>query len=379
MKQTTLKLSVLLLFLLAGGLIVIRGGHAQQQQGDKPAEQAFKNIQVLKGMPSSQLGAVMDYISSALGVQCNFCHVPQAFDKDDKPTKITARKMMLMQFALNKDNKDLFGATGGVTCYTCHRGQTTPQTTPMLPMSMPAGGEMGAAKAATDLPTVDAVLAKYMQAIGGEAAYRKIHSRSMKGMQVVSDGTQIPFETYEAAPDKLVTIMTTPRQGVMMNGYNGKVGWAKNQRGQRELTGAQLAAIKRSADFYGDIKLKEQYPGLEVVDREKAGDRDAIVLASQASPTRIEKLYFDAQTGLLIRFQTLIQTPIGAVPDQFDFEDYRDVDGIKIPFTIRHSPVEARDGWTRKYTEIKQNVDVDEAKFNPPPAAPAATPTATPK
>src|ERR1043165_1942465 len=288
MKQTTLKLSVLLLFLLAGGLIVIRGGHAQQQQGDKPAEQAFKNIQVLKGMPSSQLGAVMDYISSALGVQCNFCHVPQAFDKDDKPTKITARKMMLMQFALNKDNKDLFGATGGVTCYTCHRGQTTPQTTPMLPMSMPAGGEMGAAKAATDLPTVDAVLAKYMQAIGGEAAYRKIHSRSMKGMQVVSDGTQIPFETYEAAPDKLVTIMTTPRQGVMMNGYNGKVGWAKNQRGQRELTGAQLAAIKRNADFYGDIKLKEQYPGLEVVDREKAGDRDAIVLASQASPTRIE-------------------------------------------------------------------------------------------
>src|SRR5437764_599336 len=114
MKQTTLKLFVLSLFLLAGGLFFIRGSHAQQQ-GDKPAEQNFKNIQVLKGMPSSQLGAVMNFISSSLGVECNFCHVPQAFDKDDKPAKLTARKMMLMQFAINKDNKDIFGATGGVT------------------------------------------------------------------------------------------------------------------------------------------------------------------------------------------------------------------------------------------------------------------------
>src|SRR5205085_2533173 len=117
--------------------------------------------------------------------------------------------------------------------------------------------------------------------------------------------------------------------------------------------------MKRSADFYGDIKLKEQYPGLEVVGREKVGEKDAIVLASQASPSRIEKLYFDAQTGLLIRFQTITQTPIGAVPDQFDFEDFRDVDGVKIPFIVRHSPVEARDGWSRKYTEIKQNVPVE--------------------
>ncbi len=378
MKQTTLKLSVLSLFLLAGGLLFIRGSHAQQQQ-DKPAEQNFKNIQVLKGMPSSQIGPVMNFISSALGVECNFCHVPQAFDKDDKPTKLTARKMMQMQFAINKDNKDIFGATGGVTCYTCHRGQTKPQVMPMLPQMMQAGGEMGAEKAAEALPTVDEVLAKYMQAIGGEAAYRKIHSRVLKGTQVASDGAAVPIETYEAAPDKLVTITTTQRQGVIMSGYNGKVAWMKGPRGQRELSGPQLAAMRRSADFYGDIKLKEQFPGLDVVDREKVNERDAIVLASQSAPNRIDKLYFDAQTGLLVRILSITQTPIAPVPDQFDFEDYRDVDGIKIPFTIRHSPVEAHDGWSRKYTEIKQNIPVDEAKFNPPPAAPAPSPAAAPK
>jgi hypothetical protein len=91
------------------------------------------------------------------------------------------------------------------------------------------------------------------------------------------------------------------------------------------------------------------------------------------SPTRIEKLYFDAQTGLLLRSLSITQTMLAPIPDQTDFEDYRDVDGVKLPFTIRQSAVDARNGWTRKYTEIKQNVPIDDTKFNPPPA-PAASP-----
>jgi hypothetical protein len=286
--------------------------------------------------------------------------------------------MIQMQFAINKGNKDIFGATGAVSCYTCHRGQTKPQVMPMLPASLPAGGAPGEAKAADALPTVDQVLDKYVQAMGGRAAVEKLKSRVMKGSQVTPDGTTIPVETYQVAPDKVVSILTTPKQGVMMSGYNGHVGWVKNQRGQHELSGAQLAEMKRSADFYGDLKLKEIFPGLEVVDREKVGDRDAYVLASQASPTRIEKLYFDAQTGLLLRIQTITQTMLFPIPEQIDFEDYRDVDGVKIPFTIRQSTVDARNGWTRKYTEIKQNVPVDDAKFNPPPP-PAVSPTPSPK
>src|SRR5438105_1371240 len=124
MKQTTLKLSVLVLFLLAGSMVIIRSSHAQQQ-ADKPVEQVRKNIQVLKGLPDSQLIPVMNFISSSLGVNCAYCHVRAGddwqFEKDDKPTKLTARKMMLMQFDINKNNKDILG--GGVTCYTCHRGQ----------------------------------------------------------------------------------------------------------------------------------------------------------------------------------------------------------------------------------------------------------------
>ena len=384
MKKRTLKLSALSLFVLASFMTFINSGLAWQQ-GDKPAEQVRKNIQVLKGLPDSQVIPVMEFMSTSLGVNCAFCHVNTGgqwdFAKDDKPEKLTARKMIQMQFGINKGNKDIFGATGAVSCFTCHRGQTKPEVMPMLPVSAPSGGAPGTAKAAEPLPTVDQVLDKYVQAMGGRAAIEKVKSRVMKGQQIIGTET-IPVETYQAAPDKVVSILTTPRQGVVMSGYNGKVGWVKNQRGQRELSGAQLAEMKRGADFYGDLKLKEVYPGLEVVDREKVGDRDAFVLASQSSPNRIEKLYFDTQTGLLIRIQTITQTLLAPIPEQMDFEDYRDVDGVKLPFTIRQSSVDARDGWTRKYTEIKQNVPVEDARFNPPPpaAAPAAAaPTPTPQ
>ena len=88
---------------------------------------------------------------------------------------------------------------------------------------------------------------------------------------------------------------------------------------------------------------------------------------SGSTDTRTEKLYFDTQTGLLLRILSITQTLLAPIPEQMDFEDYRDVDGIKLPFTIRQSFVDPWVGWTRKYTEIKHNVPVDDAKFNPPP------------
>jgi hypothetical protein len=420
MKLTRLKLLALAFFLLAGSMAFIRSSHAQksqavtapthagignrdsifkaepatlnllsprnlaQQQGEKTVEQTRKNIQVLKGLPDSQLFTVMNFIRTSLGVSCAYCHVNSGGDKwewekDDKPTKVTARKMMQMQFAINQGNKDIFGTTGGVTCYTCHRGQTKPAIMPGLPQAPPAGGPAGEARPETaPLPTVDQVLDKYVQALGGEAGFKKLNTRVMKGAQITSDGTSIPMETYQTAPNKLVTILTTPKQGVLMSGYNGTVAWSKNARGQRELSGAQLALMKRASDFYGDIKPRETFPNLTVVGREKIGDREAIVLTSKVSDTRTEKLYFDTQSGLLLRILAITQTMLAPIPEQTDFEDYRDVDGIRLPFIIRQSFVDPWVGWTRKYTEIKHNVAVDDAKFNPPPA-PAPSPTASPK
>ena len=96
-------------------------------QGDKPAEQVFKNIQVLKGEPVKNWMTVMSFMSASLGVNCTHCHVEGAFEKDDKPAKQTARRMLNMVTAVGKQ----FYENGNrISCYTCHRGQPKPEIMP---------------------------------------------------------------------------------------------------------------------------------------------------------------------------------------------------------------------------------------------------------
>jgi hypothetical protein len=380
MNLRTLKLFTLAFFTVAVATTFINNSHAQQggAQAEKTAAQAFKNIQVLKDMPASQLHETMDFINVSLGVNCAYCHVRNGdkfeFEKDDKPAKTTARKMMLMQFDINKNNRAIFGSTGAVSCYTCHRGQADPALIPKLPLSMPTGGggaPPAGARAAEALPTADQVLNKYMQAIGSKAAYEKLKTRSVKGTQAGAGGEAAQFELYQVAPNKIVSIITTPKNGVMMSGYNGMTAWMKNQRGQRELSGALLAQAKHEADFFNALHLKESHPNLDVIGKEKIGEHDTYVLAAMSEDKSLEKFYFDTQTGLLVRTLTTTPSALAPLPEQMDYDDYRDVDGVKLPFTVQYSAIDPRDGWTRKFTEIKHNAPVDESKFNMPPAPPA--------
>src|ERR1022692_4278830 len=152
--------------------------------GPKKAEEQFKNIQVLKGISAEQVIPSMMFITASLGVQCDFCHVQGAFEKDDKKPKQTARKMMEMMFAINKDN---FEGHRAVTCYSCHRGNTDPVATPVVMAEEPTTGkneaksiESGEA-GATSGPSANQLFEKYLTAVGGEAAVEKVTSRVMKG------------------------------------------------------------------------------------------------------------------------------------------------------------------------------------------------------
>lgn len=134
----------------------------------------------------------------------------------------------------------------------------------------------------------------------------------------------------------------------------------------RDLGGSQLAALKRDADLRGDLRLRELYPDMAVAGREKVGDRDAYVIVSRVSDKKLERLYFDARTGLLLRIAATTETPLARLPEETVFEDYREVDGVKIPFVVRASYVDPFIGWTRKFTEIKHNVPVEDSKFGKP-------------
>jgi hypothetical protein len=349
----------------------------QAAAAEKTVEQVQKNIQVLNGLPESQLIPVMNYIGSSLGVKCTFCHVNKDgkwdFPSDEKPEKSKAREMIKMVQGINKGN---FNANPAVGCFTCHRGMNEPVRVPQLPIAAPTPFAETADTAAAPKqtpPTADQILAKYTEALGGSAAIEKLKTRSMKGTWLTANGISLGYEVYQTAPDRIYTVLNTPKQGVIERGFNGTTAWEKSARGLRELEGVELLQLRRYPDLFKDIKLQGQFTRLSFGGKEKIDGKDMYVLRGMGEDGRGERLYFDPQSGLLVRRISSIRTIVGLIPEQVDYEDYRDVDGMKLPFTIRVTSIDSFFSSTRRFTEIKLNVPVDETKFNRPPA-PAASP-----
>ena len=357
-----IRLLFVILFVTIIIIVKLSAGNAQTTGSatqEKTAEQVYKNIQVFKGLPASQFDSVMAFISGSLGVKCNYCHV-NPFEKDDKPTKQTARKMIQMVFDLNKGSFNGQGTT--VTCYTCHRGQP-------LPVSVPAVGQNLWQPANTKkredapLPSVDQILDRYVEAVGGKTAIEHVTSRVLKGSRIGADGVLVPEEVYAKAPNKLLVITSYPNAPIRV-GFNGTEGWAQNSRGTNSLNKDQLMQLRFETEFYQPIRLKDIYSKLAVTTRTTIGDHEAYVVEASLSSGGSEKLYFDAQSGLLLRRYTESNTVLGHLPLQIDYEDYRSVDGLKLPFMIRWS-IPGR-SWGRKITEAKQNAPLDDAQFNAP-------------
>ena len=336
---------------------------APPQPEDKPAEQVYKNIQVLKGMPASRLMSAMNRITQSLGVDCAHCHVPDALDKDDKPAKQTARKMFEMVRTINAT---LGGAR--VTCYTCHRGQPQPASAPPAPANAASKSELSTPeiKPADPKANVEAILNQYVQALGGRDVLERVTTRVMKGTLIAQGGMKAPLEVCEKAPNKTLTIFRAPH-GTNQMGFDGAIGWTKTpEQGLREETGQQLDFIKSEAEFYKELKLKERYSKLTLLGLALLENREAYVIEAAPPRGQPEKLYFDRQTGLLVRMDVVPNPGQEKMQMQMYFEDYRAVDGVKLPFAIRR----ARTGftWTYQYDEIKLNTPLDDSRFNKPAA-----------
>ncbi len=322
------------------------------------AQPRYKNLQIFKDLPATELDPTMAFISGSLGVRCGYCHVANQFDKDDKPTKLAARRMIQMVFDLNKGS---FNGQGAVSCYTCHRGKPTPVSVPAVGQNLWAPSPP--APAAETLPSVKQILEHYVQALGGADALNKINTRIVKGSRIGADGVLVPEEVYQKAPDKILTTISYP-QVVFSNGFNGTVAWGHSSRdGAAPLADQLVAQIKRDAVFYKELKIEQLYPSLTVLGKTPVRDMDAYVVQAKPTDGPIEKLFFDVKTGLLVRRYTESDTVLGKLGLQTDYEDYREVDGVKQPFLIHWSfPGRV---WGRKVDEIKQNVSLDDAKFNP--------------
>jgi hypothetical protein len=341
--------------------------HLGQQNNvveDKTAEQVYKNIQVLNGLPASELDGVMNFMSAALGVGCAYCHT-NPWDSDDKSPKLAARRMIAMTRAINKEH---FSSNPAITCYTCHRGRHN--TDPLPPIDLataPASDAVGTTTKPEPLPTTDDVIARYTRAIG-DAAIETLKTRTFRGTETTTNRMTPPqtnpIEIIQAEPNKLLIVRSNARDAAL-EGFDGLKGWTKDARGQRGITGKELVELKREADFFRYLRIRETYPQMRVLAREKVRDRDAYVVGATSRDDSREKLYFDVETGLLVRRFVAFKTAFGSIPDVTDFDDYREVNGVKLPFTIAWSRPPF--GVVRRFTEIRLNAIVDSARFQPQP------------
>ena len=326
----------------------------------KTAEQTFKNIVQLKGTPADQLIPTMQFISASLGVECNFCHVEGKMDSDDKPAKKTAREMMAMMATLNRES---FGGHREVTCYSCHHGAEHPTSTPpVLESDMPARAEHAPPARPTTI-TADQIIEQYRAAVGGEEAMKRTTSRVAKG-EILVAGHETPIELLTKAPNKRMSISQTPN-GESITAFDGTAGWLGNTgRPPREMSPAESEAAGLDAEFYLPLRLKENFPQLRVGHLETVQGAECNTLIGIRPDRPPVRFYFDAKTGLLIRQVRYGETPLGRNPTQIDYADYRDVDGVKIPFRWTLARTNGR--FTIQLADVKANVPMDDSRFSKP-------------
>jgi len=317
-----------------------------------------KNVQLLKNMSDLQLQRTMNMIRSSLGVHCDFCHVLDdksgwQFDKDDKKEKRTAREMMAMVIKLNKEP---FGGKIEVSCWTCHRGSTHPVSLVTLPQAAPPFPTPKPEQ--PTLPPASEVVKRYAATLGNLVRLQK--PRVLIGTRESFDGKQVPIQIEESGGR--IHITTDGPGGQTEQILNEKGGWSRDAQGVHEFPASGLENFREAADAMA-LTMPSTIPAdARVIGR--VGDLNIVAYRAD-DHTRI-RLYFDNSTGALVRRVVLKETPIGVLPQQTDFEEWRDFGDTRFPYKIRTSLVDPWVGSTRRYVEVRLDAKIDESVFAQP-------------
>jgi hypothetical protein len=357
------------------------------------AEQVFKNVQLLKGISVKEFMETMGFFAAATNKTCTTCHGDASGGNweryaDDPPQKQTARKMMIMVDALNRT---YFGGKREVTCYSCHHNSERPKVTPILAeqYGTPAPEDPEEIpRQAPGAPSPDQVLDKYVQALGGVQKLGPFTSFVAKGTyQGYDDPATSPVEIYAKAPGQFFQVV---------HDISGDSTWVDDGRSAwvtqadpdaapvplMALTSGDLDGFHLESELYFPARIKQLLTNLRVgfpitgvtsilADSVGVGvdDRELTVLQGTTPAGTSVKLYFDPTSGLLVRMVRFTNLPVGLIPTEIDYADYRDVSGIKVPFRVTKTWGDGRSD--TELNSIQLNVPIDAAKFAKPlPPAP---------
>jgi len=354
---------------LAG--VLVAGGQAPPDK-QPLAEEVFKNIRVLRGLPVDEFMGTMGVFSAALGMSCEDCHSAsdttwENYALDTSPRKVTARRMVQMMTSINQAS---FGGRQVVTCYTCHRGSGKPKVTPSLTALYGAStleDQEDVVRPARTGPTADQILDKYIQALGGAQRLAGVTSVVAKGTSAGygPEGTR-PIDIIAKAPGQRVTIIHT-LDGDNTTAYDGRAGWIAAPHkpvAVLGLTGSELDGVKLDAELSFPARIKETLPQWRAGLPTDIDDKPVQVVQGSRPNGTLATFYFDSETGLLTRLVRYANSKVGRLPTQIDYADYRDVAGVKMPFKMTVTWLDGLENI--QLTDVQVNVPVDDARFGKP-------------
>jgi photosynthetic reaction center cytochrome c subunit len=355
--------------LLAAAIV---SGQAGNDPRPPMAEDVFKNVQVLKGIPVNDFMGTMGIFSAALGMSCEDCHRAGDSSWDayavDNPRKQMTRSMVVMMATINKTH---FGGRQAVTCFSCHRGTDRPKVTPdvmKLYDSPPPEDPRDILEQARLSPPADQVLDKYLQAIGGAARAAALTSFTAKGTSTGygPDGDPRPLEIFAKAPNQR-TVIVRSESGNSTTTFDGRFGWIAapfRPVPVLALAGADLDGLRLDAELMFPARIKQVLGQWRVGQAIAIDDREVQVVQGTGAGGITATLYFDSETGLLRRQVRYVDSPVGRIPTQVDYSDYRDVAGVRMPFRWTVTWLDGRD--SIELTEVQANVAIDAARFGRP-------------
>jgi outer membrane lipoprotein-sorting protein len=361
-------------------LVCLLGARPDGQTDRLPlAEEVFKNVQVFKGVPADQFMAAMGFFSNALSVNCSHCHVGEGgggWDKyaEDVGPKETARRMVRMMDAINRT---YFGGRRVVTCMSCHNGSTWPKVATNMAAvygTAPTDEPDEILKQAPGAPSAHQVLDKYLQSIGGAGRLTRLTSFVGRGAHVgYGEAEQRPVEVFAEDPGRRTIVIHT-RGGDSTTAYDGRVGWVSVPETDspvplRALTGGELQGARLDALLSFPVRMKQALGDWRGAVPATLEDRDVLVIQGTDAARSPVKLYFDAESGLLVRQVRYADTPVGRNPTQIDYADYREVAGVKMPFRWVVSWQSGQS--TFELSDVQVNVAIDASRFaRPAPSVP---------
>jgi photosynthetic reaction center cytochrome c subunit len=345
------------------------------------ASKPHKNVQILKDVAAPDWIPTMEFISGSLGVSCEFCHTIGKFESDSKAPKRRAREMISMASGINRE---YFGGKPVVTCNSCHHGQIRPNAVPsvwnksndqlaaylhalsIVDRNEPASAAAAPAPASSPVasyPSASQVLARYRRAVGARAM------NSWKSLRVAGSATAqaahgvVKFAVSFVLPDKMVIGDSVPRAGAQPPlVVSGDRAWAVTPQGHTMLPAEQTETVAARARLFAPVKIVES-PSMRTIGLEKVGHRSFIVVEWRV-PKVVTRAYFDSVSGLLSKTREETDTPLGTMVNETLFEDYRNLDGVKLPYRIIGLFMEDRIEYT--VTDAQKNPFVDPTLFVAP-------------